>query len=226
MDRYISIKQVLDDVLQHPLLQDLSLERAVNYTVDFMRIVGCPKIFNEQVARVQIDDYRGDLPCDYHKIIQVRDCHTGFCMRYSTDSFHHSYSNEEPRDLTYKVQGMKIFTSFERGEIEISYKAILVDPDGYPLIPDDSKFINALELYIKKKQFTILFDLGKIGQAVLQNTQQEYAWAVGQAQSSLTIPSVDEMESLKNSWTTLVQRVNSHRGGFRGNSIQEKIRLQ
>lgn len=225
MDRYISIKQIADNIMTHPLLQDLSLERIINYTVDFMRILGVPKIFNEQTEKVKIDDWRGDLPCDYYKIIQVRDCRTNLCMRYSTDSFHHSYDDKQPEDITYKIQGMKIYTSFEKGEVEISYKAILVDEDGYPLIPDDSKFTNALELYIKKKYFTILFDLGKISQAILQNTQQEYAWAVGQAQNSLTIPSIDEMESLKNSWCTLVQRVNSHKYGFRSNSIQEKIRL-
>lgn len=69
MDRYISIRQVIDDLLVHPLLQDLSLERAVNYAVDFMRIVGCPKIFHEKVEKIQIEDYRGSLPCDYMEVI-------------------------------------------------------------------------------------------------------------------------------------------------------------
>lgn len=55
------------------------------------------------------------------------------------------------------------------GEIEIAYRAIAVDEDGYPLIPDRSPFTRALELYIKKQCFTILFDLGKINQAVYSN---------------------------------------------------------
>ena len=37
MERYISIKVVLDNLLDNPLLQDLTLERVVNYTVDFIR---------------------------------------------------------------------------------------------------------------------------------------------------------------------------------------------
>ncbi len=108
----------------------------------------------------------------------------------------------------------------------MAYRAIMVDDEGYPLIPDDSSFTNALQLYIKKKHFTILFDLGKISHQVLANTQQEYCWAVGQAQSSLTIPSVDQMQSIVNLWTTLVPRMNSHREGFRTEGSQEKIRLQ
>ena len=225
MDRYISIRQVIDDILDHPLLQDLSFERAVNYAVDFTRIVGCPKIFYEKVEKIKIDDFRGSLPCDYIEVIQVKD-KEGYCFRHSTDSFHHSYRDREPYDLTYKIQGMVIYTSIEKGEIELAYRAIMVDSDGYPMIPDDGTFATALGLYIKKKQFTILFDLGKISHQVLANTQQEYCWAVGQAQSSLTIPTIDQMESIKNSWTTLVQRVNSHREGFRTDGSQEKIRIQ
>ena len=83
------------------------------------------------------------------------------------------------------------------------------------LIYGDSAYLRALELYIKLQCFTILFDMGKIAQNVLQNTQQEYAWAVGQAQNSLIIPSVDRMESITNMWTTLIQRTHEHRNGFR-----------
>lgn len=121
---------------------------------------------------------------------------------------------------------MMIYTSIEKGDIEMSYRAIMVDGDGYPMVPDDGTFPRALGLYIKKSQFTILFDMGKISKQILENTQQEYCWAVGQAQSSLVMPTIDQMESIKNSWTTLVQRANSHREGFRTDGSQEKIRLQ
>jgi hypothetical protein len=47
------------------------------------------------------------------------------------------------------------------------------------MIPDDSSFIRALELYIKKQVFTVLFDMGKIQQPVYNNVCQEYSFAVG-----------------------------------------------
>lgn len=74
-----------------------------------------------------------------------------------------------------------IYTSIREGEIEMAYRAVMVDEEGYPMIPDDGVFPVALSLYIKKKHFTVLFDMGKISQQVLNNTQQEYCWAVGQA---------------------------------------------
>ena len=72
-----------------------------------------------------------------------------------------------------------IYTSIKEGTIEIAYQAIILDEEGLPVIPDNSKFIRALEAYIKKQWFTILFDTGTIQGPILQNVQQEYAWAVG-----------------------------------------------
>lgn len=234
MINYISIRQVLDDILQHPLLKDLSFERAINYVVHFLRIVGVPNIFEEKTACINIEEYRGELPCDFYEMNQVRlykeDGGKSMAFRYATDSFHYSpnkiESNYNDIELTYKIQNTMIYTSMKEGTIEISYKAMMVDKEGYPLIPDNSSFIQALELYIKKQVFTILFDQGKISPAVLQNTQQEYAWYVAQAKSDLTIPTIDQMESISNMWTQLLQRNNEHVRGFRNTGAREYIKVQ
>lgn len=231
MTDYISIRQIIDNCLHHPLLQDLTLERAVAYAVDFIRIVGMPPMFMEKTTELQIENHRAKLPCDFHEMIQVRTnhekCghHIGGTFRYSTDNFHMSEVNHESPDLTYKIQGTVIFTSLKDGVIEIAYRALAVDDEGYPLIPDKSTFTRALELYIKKQCFTILFDLGKINQAVYNNVQQEYAWAVGQAQSDLIRPTIDEMQSITNAFNTLIPRVNEHSKGFITDGSVEKIKI-
>lgn len=230
MDRYISIKVILDNVLDHPLLKDMSFERVINHTINFIRIVGCPRMFYEKTELVDIKDYRGLMPCDFNEIIQVRtkvdNSGSYNTFRYSTDSFHVSDSKQDSVDYTYKVQGSVIFTSMKEGTVEIVYNAIPVDCDGYPLIPDNSSFTRALELYIKKQCFTTLFDVGKITPAVYNNVLQEYAWAVGQAQSDLVRPTIDQMQAITNSLNTLVPRVNEHSTGFINNGSMEKIKLQ
>lgn len=230
MIKYISIKEILDNLLDHPMLKDVSFERAVNYTQSFMRIVGCPKMFEEKTAIIEIEDYRGVLPCDFNEIIQVRThntCNNNYkVFRYSTDNFHMSENKQDSFDLTYKIQGNVIFTSMKEGTIEIAYNAFAIDSEGYPLIPDNSAFIRALELYIKKQCFTVLFDLGQINQAVYHNVCQEYAWAVGQAQSDLIRPTIDQMQAITNSLNTLIWRTTEHNNGFVNNGSTEKIKLQ
>ena len=220
-EQYINIKVVLDRILRHPLMQDLSLETAVDYTIDFMRIVGMPRMFTEKVVRITIDKYRALLPCDYYQTIQVR-IPGGHALVYSTDSFHMSNKGNYS---TYKIQGNIIYTSIESGELELAYLAISTDADGYPLLPDNSSFTRALELYIKKQWFTILFDLGKITSAVLQNTQQEYAWAVGDCQSEFNRMSIDQMEAFSNSWRTMILRDHQHSSGFIGDGSRQTLNI-
>ena len=231
MTEYISIKQILDNLMDNPLLQDLTLERAVNYAVRFIQKVGMPAIFLEKTAKIEIDNYRGKLPCDFYEMIQVRVAgeHNKVMQkmfRYSTDSFHMSPTKTMDYDLTYKLQGNCIFTSLKEGTVEISYRAFNTDNDGFPLIPNNGSFEEALELFIKMKQFTVQFELGKIPQQVLQHAEQQYAWAVRQAQSDLVRPSIDQLQSFTNSWNTLVQRVSQQESGFKNNGTKELIKLQ
>lgn len=228
MERYISIKEVLDNLLDNPLLQDLSLERVIHYTIDFIRKIGMPKIYIEKTDKLNIEEYRAALPCDFHKMIQVRttinNCKQIF--RASTDSFHMSEDKSDSYDFTYKIQGQVIFTSIKNGIIEISYESIPVDCDGYPLIPDNSSFRDALELYITKRRYKVLYDTSKIRNDVYNNTCQEYAFAAGQAQTSLIMPSIDELEALTNMWNTLIPRLTEHKMGFLNNGSKETLRQQ
>jgi len=216
----------MDRLTRHPLLQDIPFETAIDYAVDFLKIVGIPNTFLNKVEAIEIKDYRGQLPCDFYDMIQVRECgEHKHAYRYTTDSFHLSDRKPVSTDRTYKLQGDVIFTSLKDGKVEISYRAVPVDEEGYPLLPDDRIYIRALENYIKLQWFTIQFDLGKITPQVLQNTQQEYAWTVGQAQSSLILPSIDQMQAITNMWNKLLpDETVDHAHGFLHEGTKETIR--
>lgn len=225
----MSIKQILDDITDHPLMKDVTLERVVKHSIDFMRILGVPQIFENKVEKLEVKNHKALLPCDFYQMNQVK--LLGNCperskvFRYTTDSFHlEDKHHGKSIDLTYMIQNSVIFTSIEEGEIEISYQAVMTDNDGYPLIPDNGSFANALELYIKLKVFTYLFDTGKISQAVYQNTQQEYSWAVGQASNQLKMVTLDQMESLSNIWSNLLIRAREHKYGFINTGTKELLR--
>lgn len=240
MEKTTNIRRVADRIMRHPLLRDVPFETILDYTVDFLQIVGVPSLFEEKTALLHVENYRCMLPCDYVSMIQVRTAkkvdgiepnhRSHISYRYSTDSFH--MSNEKPdvgrygTDLTYKVQGYVIYTSTKDTDIEIAYNAIATDGEGYPLLPDNPSFLRALEAYIKKQQFTILFDLGKLQPAILQNAQQEYAFYVGQCQTDMIMPSIDQMESLTNLWTSLIARANEHSKGFINSGSKEYLTVQ
>jgi hypothetical protein len=212
--KYISVRQILDDLLADDMMRGLSLERAVNYAAEFMQVVGMPPEFENKVEKVEIENWRGKLPCDLYEIVQVKDP-KGFAYISAEGSFGNRNHPEQYPAFTYRVKGDIIFTSTKSIDLLVSYLAIPTDDYGFPLIPENAAYIRALELYIQKRYFTILFNSGKINQNVLANTQQEYAFYVGQAQSDLIRPSLDQMESIKNMWTTLIPKVHKHADGFK-----------
>ena len=224
-----NIRRILDRVMRHPMLRDIPFETAVEYAVDFISLMATPGLYVEKTAFVDIQDWRGELPCDFKSMIQVRDAidhdgiHFGATYRYSGYSFH--MSPDKPSELlhsyTYKIQGMCIFTSVKETRLEIAYWAYAVDDEGYPLLPDNTSFLRGLENYIKLQWFTVLFDEGKIPLNVLQNTQREYAWAAGDAQSEFSRLSLDQAETLFNSFKMLLPRNHEHWKGFFDNGAKE-----
>lgn len=221
-----NIRRILDRVMRHPMLRDIPFETAVEYTVDFISLMGTPAIYMEKTGLVEVHDWRGELPCDFVNMVQVRDAihdkqgnrqyHLGATYRYSGDSFHMSPDHKPYGGFshTYKIQGMCIFTSVKETTLEIVYRAFATDEEGYPLLPDNTSFLRGLENYIKLQWFTMLFDMGKISANVLQNAQQDYAWAAGDAQSEFSRLTLDQAETLFNSFKTLLPRTHEHWKGF------------
>lgn len=227
---YINIREILNRLLRHPLLKEITLEQVVQYTIDFIGIFGMPKIYQDKEEVLHIEDFRAMLPCDLISINQIKKCDTGVCLRSMTDNFmpreyDGPMGNRFPQEPAFKTQGQVLYTSFKTGDVSISYKSIPIDKEGYPLLIDNSVFLKALETYIKKEVFTTQFDMGKISAAVLQNTQQQYAWLAGQLQSEFTIPSQSEMESITRMWNTLICRVSDFNHGFQPLGNKEYIKL-
>lgn len=248
--QYTNIRRVLDDITDHPLLRDVTLEQVIRHTIRFISLYGFPQFYQDKIAVVGIKEFRGALPCDLISIIQVKDLATGVCLRSMTDTFtpgkeprveefhphkevlHNAHSigdyipplKEQLEEATFKTQGRIIFTSFKDGEVEIAYKSIPVDEDGFPLLIDNETYLNALEAYIKVRVFTVKYDTGKIQAGVLSNAQTDYAWAAHNLQAEMTTPSVSEMESMTRYLTTMIKSNTQFDQGFKHLGDREYIR--
>ena len=205
---YIGIKELLSRVLRHKLLQEFTLEQAIQYTIDFIGIFGFPELYEDKQTEIDICDYRGKLPCDLISIDMVKDFKTDIPLRSMTATFNpgEKYYNHLQQEPQFKTQNRTIITSFPEGKIVIAYKAIPVDDEGFPLLINNTKYLKALELYVKCQLFTMLFDEGKITPQVLNHTEQEYSWAAGQLEEEFKTPSVAEMQTITNMLHQMIVR--------------------
>lgn len=269
-EQYISIKEIQDRVARHPLMQGVTLDSIVDYTVDFMRIMGIPNIFVNKVETLETHDHRIKLPCDYIETLQLR----GRCgvYHYATDTFHYADRHEKdyapcgcedekknkscgcrkgkpkerrfgdlcndceycdtcdnlgydfnqtecisilhslkvrpqrPHSNTYMTQDSVIFLSNRHDVVELSYLAVLTDKEGYPMVPDNAKFVRALVAYIKKEYFGVLYDTGQINDKVMSKAELDYSWAVGGASTSMHELDLPRLENLSNAMHGIINR--------------------
>lgn len=237
--QYTSIRRVLDNLKDDENMQSLTLEQAVRHTLRFMEKFGFPRLYTDKEAVIDIHDFRGLLPCDLISIIQVREEKTGICLRAMTDSFtpgvtppphpfpvRHFINHplEDFLEHSFKTQGRVIYTSFPEGKINIAYKAIQVDDDGFPMLIDDEVYLDALEAYITLKVYTTKFRSGKIAGNILQEVQQSYALAAKLLETEFTTPSVSEVESMTRYFNSLIPRVREFDRSFHHLGDREYIR--
>lgn len=219
---YTNINTIAEEITRHPLLEDMPMDAIIGHSIEFMRTMGIPGIFLEKTAAIPVEEFRAELPCDFYEMNQVRG--TKGTYRYSTDSFHMSPDTTR-QDNTYKLQGSCIFTSMEKDTLEIAYKALPSDENGFPLIPDNGTYVRALKAYIKMREFTTQFELGKITPAALQNAQREYAAFTSSAYIGLIMPSLDQMESITRMWNKMLpDRPFDHETGYRNMNSRQFIK--
>lgn len=219
MEKYTSIHYIMDRLKRHPMLTDLSLETVVDLTIEFMQVVGVPDIYEDNLAVITIKNYRGYLPNNWYQTNQV--LYNDIPMRYTTDTFG---ATDSSIDNVFKIQGGYIYTSFEVGEVTMSYKAFAIDCDGFPKVPESGSFTRALESYIKKHYFTILFDLGKLPKHILDKTEQEYSFNVGSCITDLRKMDLSKAESFYNSLSTRILRHREFDNRFTNDGMKEQIR--
>lgn len=228
--QYINVREALSRTLRHPLLQDVSLEQAVQYALDFIGIFGLPDMYQHKETVLHIDEFKAELPCDLIRIEMIKDCKSGISLRSMTDVFNpqrNSVNLEERRrfhELSFKTQGRTLFVSFPHGDVQLAYLAIPVDDEGLPLLIDDPNYMTALDAYIKQEVFTLLFDQAKIQPAVLQKAEQRYAWAAGRLHTHFKMPTTAEMESITRMWNTLIPRTTEFDRQFESLGNREYIR--
>lgn len=239
--KYIELDRVIENVYRDYGFDNLDWIHCVEWIGECLDLIGAPKTYikkatdgNEKLNHdtpIVIADYRGTIPCDVHKLVQAfkKDGSAWTPMRVSTDTAFISYYCNESDDYnrdsehTYSLNNGIIHTSFKTGEVVLEYLGNPTDDRGYPMLPDNIKYIKACQAYIAKKVLMKKQIQGKsINPNVINSIEQDSAWYIGAADTAARIPTMDEFESWKNNFLKLIPDINSHSSAFRGDGYMER----
>lgn len=225
--KYRSLDMIVEKVYRdYGFNIDIDWNDIAEWTSEIIGLIDAPMAYKDRITDgndvnpILIENFRGELPCDLYSIKQTRTCE-GIPLRYTTDSFHrHQHSTNCPdlscrSDLTYSLNDGYIYTSFKSGKLEMSYYAFMTDENGYPMVPDDVRFIEAISAHVAEKIAKRLLIQGKMAGDAYRLINQNRDWYVGQAQSSQHVPNRDRTESIKNAFLRLVPDNMNHSQGYR-----------
>lgn len=101
---------------------------------------------------------------------------------------------------TYHLNGNQLKTSFENGLVLVSYMGYPLDDHGYPLVPDNYAFKEALTWYIAKK----LILGGKKLMIGYDTANQQWLKYCTQARNKANMPDLDAYQNFHQSWVQMV----------------------
>lgn len=108
-----------------------------------------------------------------------------------------------------------IKTNVKDGYLKIVYKAVPTDDNGWPMVPDDEGFKEAIYWYIVMKMTYPEWREGRIRDAVYYDARSNWNYYSKQAYGNAVMPQgTDQLEALKNTWVRLVTEMQEHETFF------------
>ena len=237
---YTSIERVVENVIRDTGFTDeISWPDIVEWVFIAQELINVPNAYvkkatdgNEDYGHyspIEIINYRGELPCDFHKLIDIREHCSKMQVNHNTDTF--AISNNNPSfslntSITYTINNNYIFTNIESGFLEIVYWAFPTDDNGLPMIPDDVYYIRAIEAYLTERIGRKLWIQGKLARDVYQLFEQDWLWYAGKVRAKEAMPSLAQLESLKNQILRLNQSTIQRKANYTALGNPEEMYVQ
>lgn len=206
--KYVSINRILEEVFQNEgYSHEADWGDAISWAGKALGLINAPAIYiakktgtNILTPHIVCENYRGSLPIDFVDIIAngVKDSTTGQIYKYS--------GNLDPNygGPTYVVKGGYIDISEETATLELDYTAFMIDEDGFPMIPDVERVIEAVRSFITYRMDHRLWRQNKLERAVYEESKVEWLWYVGSAQNALRITDPERRMVWTKYWTQVL----------------------
>ena len=238
----VSYKTIVNKLFRDfPFEEKFNDEECLEWLAEFMAHANSGVVMESKIAFLDINDGRGDLPFDLHKIKQVASvtnvlnaedalCGKGHLhpMRWATDNFHKRYHSDD-RDYTsqslhtYTVGQNFVFPSFTCGVLAIAYEAIPTDDEGYPTIPAEQQWLEGATHYIAAKIAKKLWLRNELTADKYREIDKDRDWYFAQAVNhSKQWNGVDEAESFKNQMVRTIPSIQDHASFFANMQLPEQ----
>jgi len=133
-------------------------------------------------------------------------------------------SNYFVNSIKYTINNNYIKLNVKDGYLKMVYLTSPTDEEGYPLVPDDSGFKDAMYWYIVKQLYYPDWALGTIRDKVYEHAESKWRFFAKQAYANAMMPDLGQLESLKDQWNKLFPELYEFDANFSQLSERQLIR--
>lgn len=231
--KFTTIKEVIAKVYRDlNLSEEGRWQDMVEWAAEAIEHIGAYPQYIRKTVDITIENHRGLLPCDFVKL-ETAATKNGNWLKPSQSAFDFNYGKSATADLlnngmwedAYTIDNCWMKVNFLEGTVTISYMAVRTDEDGFPMVPDDVSYKEALYWYIVSKLYYPDYLRGTMAQYVYRDIENNWQRYCSQARGNAYMPDLNELESIKQMWVRLLPSINNHSlDFFRESNNRERLK--
>jgi hypothetical protein len=223
-----SINIVISKIVRDLGLGDKEIpwEDFVEWIADGLKHIGSFYQFTEKVTSISIEDYKGELPCDFYKSIRMLSSNDLLINNEHLIGVQETTLQGVKRtDTDLNINHNVITVSFRTGTIDLQYLAMPVDCNGFPMVPDDVSFEDALFWRVVYMLCLRGYEFKNKQLSDLTFVKRKWDFYCIQARANANMPDLDMQERLKNNFLRLKTDPHQYSKGFSTNGSPENLDL-
>lgn len=233
----ISIKNIIAKVYQDlDLSTEIDIGMLIEWSAEVLGKINVYQQLDTKYDKLKVCNYKVEIPCDLvylnrvgYNGIQLSKVSGGDTYfptakpKYNMDPqsvnmnklaneaflYGMSYSFNKTNE-TFIMENGWFKTSFKEGELDIQYQSLPVDDEGFPLVPDDESYRDAIFWYIAHKYFYIKSISEDRFWRFYKDAEEKFRYYVNQAGANAMMPDIFTLENIKRNYLQLLPKVNSY----------------
>jgi len=218
----ISAKNIVAKIYRDLLLEDPNYEYdIIEWIGEALAFIGAGSQLVLKNVEIPVFDFRAEMPTDLLVLKQLKyyaeNDGRWKIIKYNPSNFD-PHEDDSPNKFvtteeTYSTTENYIKTTFEEGKILLAYKGYPIDDDGYPAVPENQYFKEALFWYCFKK--LILRGYKPRAEGINYGVAEErWKFYCGAARNKANYPDLGQYQRFRDMWVGLVPNQNMFDKGF------------
>jgi len=244
IEGYVSLKTVLSTLYRNlGVNTEINEIDVVEWAAEALSMVGAYSQYQEVSVCTDLSKGKAKLPVGFQKLVDVTYKDRQLYWATNTNAKNYQCDNcqvpvctvNDQQGLTFYLNDNYIITNITDDTVGsedstkslcMVYLSLLLDEDGWPMIPDNIYYSKAITSYITERLDLQEWRKGKLPDKVYQKSEQDWLFYVNSARGAANMPGVAQMENLKNITGRFMPLRNDYSKAFRNIRKKERLNLR